>query len=179
MSIQIQRHWDMPSKDTFSIPSISKFINKIVMPKNGKIIIDPFSNRKHGFATEYNDIKGIKFGYSLDALDFLCIFDNGTVDGVLYDPPYSLRQLKECYDGVGKALSCDDSKNYFTKVKDEIARVLKPGGFCLSFGWNSGGIGKKRGFEIDKILIVNHGGVHHDTIVTYDIKKQGDLLKWC
>ena len=40
----------------------------------------------------------------------------------------------------------------------------------ITFGWNSGGIGKKYGFEIKKILLVAHGGWHNDTICTLEIK---------
>jgi hypothetical protein len=34
----------------------------------------------------------------------------------------------------------------------------------LSFGWNSTGMGQKRGYEIIEILIVAHGSAHNDTI---------------
>ena len=36
--------------------------------------------------------------------------------------------------------------------------------------WNSGGIGKKYGFDIQEILMVAHGGWHNDTIVVVDKK---------
>jgi hypothetical protein len=49
-------------------------------------------------------------------------------------------------------------------MKNEIARIVKPGGTVLSFGWNSNGVGKNRGFEIIEILLVAHGGQHNDTI---------------
>ena len=41
----------------------------------------------------------------------------------------------------------------------------------MSFGWNSGGIGKKYGFKLNRILLVAHGGQHNDTICTVDIKQ--------
>jgi len=44
------------------------------------------------------------------------------------------------------------------------------GGFAISFGWNSIGMGKTHGFEIIEILLVCHGGAHNDTIVTVDRK---------
>ena len=40
----------------------------------------------------------------------------------------------------------------------------------MTFGWNSGGIGKTKGFEIVEILMVAHGGWHNDTIVTIEKK---------
>lgn len=57
----------------------------------------------------------------------------------------------------------------------EIARVIKPNGLCLSFGWSTNGLGKKRGFEIIEILLVAHGGNHNDTIVTIEKKVQNQL----
>jgi len=47
---------------------------------------------------------------------------------------------------------------------------MKHDGIVVSFGWNSGGIGKKYGFEIEEILLVPHGGSHNDTIVTVERK---------
>ena len=53
---------------------------------------------------------------------------------------------------------------------DEIARVLKPNGIALCFGWNSNGVGKTRGFEMQEVLIVPHGGSKNDTICTVERK---------
>lgn len=47
-----------------------------------------------------------------------------------------------------------------------IARGL----YVITFGWNSGGIGKTNGFEIEQILLVPHGGWHNDTICTVERK---------
>ena len=49
-------------------------------------------------------------------------------------------------------------------MKNEIARITKPGGVVLSFGWNTNGIGKKRGFDQVEIMIVDHGGAHNATL---------------
>ena len=166
----------MPNKLTFKIPSIARMLKRIVFPLSGKIILDPFANRCHGFATNYNDINPNNFGTNLEALDFIQTFPDSSVDGVLFDPPYSLRQLKECYDGIGKSLTGYHTTSYFHDIKKEIQRVVKPGGFVLSFGWNSCGIGKNKGFEIKEILLVSHGGLHNDTIVTYEINKQRRLF---
>ena len=51
-------------------------------------------------------------------------------------------------------------------IKNEITRILKPNGIVISFGWNSGGIGKVNGFNIIEILMIAHGGNHNDTICT-------------
>jgi len=42
--------------------------------------------------------------------------------------------------------------------------ILADNAVVLSFGWNSAGMGEKRGFEIIEILLCAHGGGHNDTI---------------
>ncbi len=56
-----------------------------------------------------------------------------------------------------------------------MARVIKPGGKVITYAYNSSGLGKKRGFEIIRILIVPHGAEHNDTICTVEKKIQSKL----
>lgn len=56
------------------------------------------------------------------------------------------------------------------KTKRTDWKNCKAGGIVITCGWNSGGIGKKYGFEIEEILLVAHGGWHNDTIVVVDRK---------
>ena len=108
----------------------------------------------------------------MDALEFITMFSDESVDVVLYDPPYSPRQVSECYKGVGREVtSIDTSGAWRRKHLDEISRILKPGGIVFCFGWNSNGVGKKRGFQMKEILLVAHGGSHNDTICTVEVKK--------
>ena len=62
--------------------------------------------------------------------------------------------------------------SFWAKHKSEIARILKPKGKAIIFGWNSGGIPKSLGFSIEKILLVAHGGWHNDTICTLCRKRE-------
>ena len=64
----------------------------------------------------------------------------------------------------------DTQSSFYGDRKNEVARIVKSGGYVISFGWNSGGIGKKNSFEIVEILLVPHGGAHNDTIVTVERK---------
>lgn len=97
------------------------------------------------------------------------LIESESADVILYDPPYSLRQVKECYEGVGIKVTAEHTKaSWRAKHLDEIARILKPNGVCLSFGWNTNGVGKKRGFEIIEILVVAHGGSKNDTLCTVE-----------
>ena len=165
----INRIWAMPNSKTFSIKPINELVTRYT--RQGGIIVDPFANDcKIGTIT--NDLNP-KFDttYHLDALDFLKQLDDESEDIVLYDPPYSPRQVKECYEGIGITVTAEHTKSSWrAKHLDEIARVLKPNGICLSFGWNTNGVGKKRGFEIIEILIVAHGGSKNDTLCTVERK---------
>lgn len=135
------------------------------------VIVDPFSNNSH-FATITNDLNpNTDAMYHLDAIDFLKELDSNSVDLLLYDPPYSPRQVSECYHNFGKKVTSKDTSSAWRRQHlDEIARIVKPNGKCISFGWNTNGVGKKRGFQIESILIVAHGGSHNDTLVTVEKK---------
>ncbi len=163
----ITRKWEMPNKHTFQI----KCIRDLILKYKGGLIIDPFAN-DNKFATVTNDLdEQYDTDYHMDAYEFLKKFDDCSVDTVLYDPPYSPRQVSECYKKLGKTVDMKTTQSsYWSKQKEEIGRIVKPGGYVISCGWNSGGIGKKYGFEIQEILLVAHGGNHNDTIIVVDKK---------
>lgn len=168
-SIRIERIWSMPNKNTFEIPPIKALLEEEV--DLSKYWIDPFANRNK-IASVTNDLNlEYDTDYHLDALDFLKLFEDASVDGVLYDPPYSPRQVSECYNDVGYTVTWDTTKaSFWGNHKREISRIVKIGGKVITFGWNSGGIGYKYGFEIERILLVPHGGWHNDTICTVEVK---------
>ena len=175
--IRIERVWSMPNKNTFEILPIKKLIAEEV--DLSKYWIDPFANRNK-VATVTNDLSlEYDTDYHLDALDFMKLFEDNSVDGVLYDPPYSPRQVSECYNDVGYNVTWDTTKaSFWGNHKREISRIVKIGGKVITFGWNSGGIGYKYGFEIERILLVPHGGWHNDTICTVEVKThEGDYKK--
>ncbi|MEI8270326.1 MAG: site-specific DNA-methyltransferase, partial [bacterium] len=162
--LQIERIWAMPSKNTFSIKPIKELLQKEV---GEGLWIDPFAN-ENKLASITNDLNPeYNTTHHLDALDFLKLFKDNEIDGVLYDPPFSVRQVSECYKKHGIEVTQETTRSdWWTKHKKEISRIIKKGGKVITFGWNSGGIGKTNGFEIKKILMVPHGGIHNDTICT-------------
>lgn len=168
--MRITREWAMPNHKTFEIKPIDNFIRQY-LPSKPCIILDPFAHRPSDYGAITNDLNPqSKVQFHLDALDFLRLYEDESVDLVLFDPPYSLRQLKECYDGIGQSMTQHESQHFFSDLKKEIARIVKPGGGVLSFGWSSVGIGKTRGFEIKEILMVSHGGIHNDTLCMFEKK---------
>ncbi len=173
--MKIERVWAMPNKETFKIKPIKQLLEGEMYGWFLPRWIDPFAG-ENSPAMKRNDLNPAirNVDSHLDALDFLHSFRDSEVDGVLFDPPYSPRQIAECYRSIGKSPSMQDTQaRFWAGLKREIARIIKVGGKCISFGWNSGGIGKKYGFEITRILLVPHGGWHNDTICTVEIK--GDL----
>lgn len=168
--MRIRREWAMPNSLTFSINPIKKLVENYVF--KSEIIIDPFANSTK-YGTIRNDLNPeFNTEFNLDALKFLKKIHSNSADLLLFDPPYSLRQASECYRSYGKdklSLGVTNMK-YWADCKNEAARIIKPGGFALTFGWNSNGLGKNRGFKIEEILIVAHGGGHNDTITTAEHK---------
>lgn len=171
------RKWAMPSANTFSIPPIKDIINKYIHLSNAKVIVDPFANSSK-IGTITNDLDPqYDTDYHMDALEFLKMLPTNNAAICLNDPPYSPQQVVECYTKLNKTVDAQSTNaQFWTKLKSEIARITKVGGYALSFGWNSGGIGKNNGFEIVEILLVAHGGMHHDTIVTVERKIQDRLF---
>jgi len=166
----------MPSHNTFTIKPFKELLERYI--SGGEVIIDPFANNAR-IGTVTNDLNpDFDTTYHLDALEFLKQLPANSADVVLYDPPYSITQAAECYHSYGKDKLEVNVANmgYWSGCKNEIARILKTGGRCISFGWNSNGIGKSRGFRMDEILICAHGGSKNDTICTVETKVSATLV---
>ena len=166
----IERKWAMPNRWTFKIKPIADLLREEM---EGGIWVDPFAG-EHSPANITNDLNPERpTMYHMDAIDFLRTFEDDSVDGVLYDPPYSQRQVKECYDGIQVGLKWDGRTTFWSESKNEVARIVKPTGKVICFGWNSMGLGEKRGFKMQRILLVPHGGSRNDTICTVEVKQDG------
>lgn len=95
-----------------------------------------------------------------------------TFDLAIFDPPYSPRQISECYKKVGLEVGMKGTQNaaLYKRVRDALEPLVEEKGICLSFGWNTNGMGKTRGWVIDEILMVAHGGGHNDTICMAEMR---------
>lgn len=169
----INRAWAMPNHNTFSIKPIRELIERHWTEGTW---LDPFARNspfnERCYAT--NDLSpDAVTTHSLESLEFLnLMIEQGVkADGVLFDPPYSPRQISECYKSIGREVHMTDTQSsFYGDRKRAVAELVKAGGKVLSFGWNSGGIGKTLGFEIIEILLVAHGGAHNDTICVVEKK---------
>ena len=176
--MKMSRAWAMPSADTFDVEPIHNFVWKYL--HQAKVSIDPFARNKR-WATHTNDINPeTSAEYHMDAEDFLVELATRCVsaDLFLFDPPYSPRQLKECYNSFGREMQLEDGQTARLRNLWKWAALpcLTNDAVVLSFGWNSVGYGKKFGFEIEEILLVCHGADHNDTICMAERRIQPSLF---
>lgn len=172
----------MPSHETFTIAPIRKLVDRYMNGDLGDLgdlmdnrtageWIDPFCRQsvfksRCKFSNDLNpDYAGT---HNMDALNFLKQFEEGSFDGVLFDPPFSPRQAKEEYQGFGSECP-DTSRAFWSDRKNEAARVLKRGGIGICCGWSSLGLGKCNGMQMIEVLMVCHGQ-QNDTLVTVERK---------
>jgi len=148
----ISREIAQPNKNTFTIKPIKRFIEKY---RKG-VVVEPFP-----------------YPFTEDALQYLKRLPDGQADVILLDAPYSQRQLKEVYENIGGYHYQMDA-SYWSNINAECWRILKPGGVCLKFGWNSSKINHMA--EIIDGMIVCHGGMHNDTIITVQKKVNLTLI---
>lgn len=161
--VKMTRAFGGPSAFTFGIQPIAAFVGRW-LPRCEEWL-DPFAG-KFSPAKHRNDLNpDSNAEYHLDAEEFLKRFEPG-VYGLLFDPPYSPRQISEMYKGIGLAVGMTETQNglLYARVRNAAVKILLPGSVVLSFGWNSTGMGKNRGFRIEEVMLVNHGAAHNDTI---------------
>ena len=164
--MKFTRVFAMPSAETFSIPPIRAFLARYISREH--VTLDPFA-RNNTWATFSNDLNpNTAARYHVDAGQFCSTLKvlGAKVDVALFDPPYSPRQISEVYASIGLPCTSEDTQNarLYKRVRDVMAQLVRPNGVVLSFGWNSAGMGKGRGYTIEEILLVAHGGAHNDTI---------------
>lgn len=168
-----KRVFAMPNSDTFDIPVISDFVKTFLALSS--VSVDPFSRNKR-WCTYTNDLNPATAAeHHMDAAEFLQqLSANGTTcDLGVFDPPYSPRQISECYKSIGLKVATEETQNsaLYKRCRDALDTVIVPDGLVLSFGWHSNGMGKGRGYELLGIMLVAHGGAHNDTICLVERKK--------
>lgn len=168
--MKFSREFAMPSKDTFSIKPIADFVQQYLA--KSKASVDPFARNREWF-THTNDLNpDTKAKSHMDAEEFCKSLAGTTCDLGIFDPPYSPRQISECYKSIGLKVGMEETQNarLYRRVRDAMDPLIATGGIVLSFGWQSAGMGVKRGYELIEIILVAHGGGHNDTICTAERK---------
>ena len=100
-------------------------------------------------------------------------------DLAILDPPYSPRQISECYKEAGLTVGMNNTQNaaLYARVKAALFPLLTNDAVVLSFGWNSAGMGDKYGFQPIEYMLVAHGAAHNDTICLAE-RKASDLFSF-
>jgi len=156
--------WAMPSPRTFTVKPIRDFVGRYLA--TSECSLDPFAGDGL-MATHRNDVNpDTAAEHHLDVADFLALMESQRVrpDLVIWDPPYTYHQLRQCYGG-GKLTQAEAQRfGIWPREKDIVARLQPVGGVFLHFGHHTNGMGLKRGYEREERLVVCHGRAHHDTL---------------
>lgn len=163
--------WAMPSRWTFEIPPIAAFVGRHTQGR--AVIVDPFAGNSL-VGTHRNDLGRGGVDAELFVRDLIA--QGVKADAVIFDPPYSPRQVQECYAGIGREVTMADTQtgNLNRRMRLALNDIAAPGAMALSFGWSSIGMGRD-GWETVEILLVQHGGAHNDTICVAQ-KRRADLF---
>ena len=103
--IKIERYWCMPSHKTFSI----KPFKKLLKDELDNDYVDPFPHP-----------------YKQDAIEYLKTIDDLSITNLVFDPPYSQRQLKEMYSSNGLSFNHPMNNGYWSES------ITKPNNYSAS-----------------------------------------------
>ncbi|MEK0336075.1 MAG: hypothetical protein QQN41_01405 [Nitrosopumilus sp.] len=147
---------DQCRRYTFDAKKVKTFVSNHIEVND--VILNLFAGKhmfKHTGAKEIrvdSDITMPSLNYSMPAEKALIKLKKlkRKFDVIIYDPPWNERKSKEFYGGryIGK----------FTKLKEDIVSVLKLDGCIISCGYHITEFGKKRGFRLERIAVVNPFG---------------------
>lgn len=164
-----------PKKYTFEMPELLRWTKQLCQPKEvlnlfaGKTIL--FKKGHPVFKETRVDLNDqMPADYHMDAYDFVFMAKtNGMVfNTVIFDPPYNLRKSREKYLGV--------YTSQLRKIKTLLPSIVSLGGVIISYGYSTVGMGKLRGFALEHVCNVCHGGDHNDTICIVERKISNMLL---
>jgi hypothetical protein len=150
----------MPKKAITHIPAINDLL--VEEMADGDWLIDLFETESGGYAPNRLNQQRMD-NLDIDGLMRL------TLDGVLFNPPISFAQAAAYHKAVG--YSWDGRSSWWSGMKDQAAQLITNGGKAICLSWDSTGFGASRGFVLERLLIVNHGGHWRDTIVTVERKE--------
>lgn len=187
MTFRISNITNTPFDNLHIRSIIDRYIRELNSTKHGDVsICDPFarecfSNQLENCIT--NDMNpAFDTDYNLEFQEFAKVMSGcqQEFDLILFDPPYSLRQLKEHYDGIGSKMALWQSQNMWKEGKDLLARQVRAGGYVISLGWTTSGFGKKRGFKKVAVHVFEQAAREdrYALLVTVEQKVQTSLVDY-
>jgi hypothetical protein len=145
-----------PKRYTFQQPKLREWTEKQCKGK----VLNLFAGTTKLNVNEVRvDIdKNVPADYYMEAFEFVNFAKEQGMkfDTIVLDPPYNLRKSREKYGGryIGS----------FTKIKNALLPLMNDGCIVISYGYDTVGMSKCRGFEKIGVCVVCHNGDHNDTL---------------
>jgi hypothetical protein len=145
-----------PKRYTFQQPKLREWTEKQC---KGKVLNLFAGTTKLNVDEVRVDIdKNVPANYYMEAFEFVNFAKEQGMkfDTIVLDPPYNLRKSREKYGGryIGS----------FTKIKNALLPLMNEGCIVISYGYDTVGMSKCRGFEKIGVCVVCHNGDHNDTL---------------
>jgi hypothetical protein len=145
-----------PKRYTFQQPKLREWTEKQC---KGKVLNLFAGTTKLNVDEVRVDIdKNVPADYYMEAFEFVNFAKEQGMkfDTIVLDPPYNLRKSREKYGGryIGS----------FTKIKNALLPLMNEGCIVISYGYDTVGMSKCRGFEKIGVCVVCHNGDHNDTL---------------
>jgi len=163
MEINFTYLYQPPKRWTFQQPKLKKWtegwcIGKTLNLFAGKTELDVDEVR-----VDIDEENPSHYCMDAEAFILMAIEQQWKFDTIVLDPPYNLRKSREKYQGkyIGS----------FTKIKNLLSKILNKKGRIITFGYDSVGMSKSRGFKKIAICLVCHSGDHNDTICITEEKE--------
>lgn len=152
-----------PKRYTFQQPKLKEWVEKWCQGK----VLNLFAGITKLDVDEYRvDLDPeVNPDYCGDAYEFVTTTDM-KFDTIVLDPPFNQRKSREKY--------CGRYIGSFTKIKNELSKILNPNGRVLHFGYDTVGMSKSRGFRKIAICLVCHNGDHNDTLCLVEEKEENN-----
>jgi len=143
-----------PRRYTFQAPKVREWTEKWC---KGKVLNIFAGMTKLNVDEIRNDIDpNCPADYHLDAYELVMKFisENKKFDTIILDSPWNYRKAREKYGGryIGR----------LTKMKNELSKILNDNGRTISWGYDTVGMSKSRGFSKIAICLVCQNGDHND-----------------
>lgn len=156
-----------PRRYTFEMKELKSWVEKYCVGRT----LNLFGVKVRLMVNEIsNDIDtDMPTDYHLDAFEFCKKCKKGIFDTVILDPPYNFRKAMENYGG-----------RYMTDypiIMDKVMEITTQNARVITLGYNTGGMGKVRGFEKIALCVVNHGAGHNDTLCLVEQKVRTMLVE--
>ncbi len=157
-----------PKKYTFEMLKLKRWTEEICVGKVLNLFCGQTKLNVDETRVDLN--KEMPADYYMDAYKFVNMAkEKGwKFDTIIFDPPYNLRKSREKYFGI--------YTSELRKIKTILPDIIESRGIVISYGYDTAGLGKKRGFIKTEICVVNHSGDHNDTLVVVERKIQQSLI---